>query len=280
MAKRSLKLKTDEAKMKAYHIYLMTVISIILFVSTGYSGDIRVITEPTLSMDKAGRPITAVAEMTRGLMKKLDIPGEIHVYPWKRGYFMALNEPEIALFPTTRTETRENLFKWVGPILQVSWKLYANQNSTLKLTRLEDAMKVDRICGYLGDAKYVFLQKKGFKNLISRHSIKDCGDLLAKGSVDLWISTDNIESMESAKKSNFNILDIKPVYNINTKYLYFALSKDIHDNVVEHWQNTLNTMKMDGTLRKYYKSKYPDAIIQEISKTKDPILPWKTEIRK
>jgi len=261
--------------MKVYHIFLMTVISTMLFVSTGYSGSIRIITEPTISMDKAGRPITAVAEMTRAFMKKLNIPGEILVYPWKRGYFMALNEPEIALFPTTRTETRENLFKWVGPILQVSWILYANKNSTLKLTRLEDAMKVDRICGYLGDAKFVFLQKKGFKNLISRYSTSECIDLLTKGKVDLWISTSNIESPETVKKGNFKLSDIKQSYLINTKYLYYALSKAIPDEVVEHWQNTLNTMKTDGTLRKYYKNKHPESIIQEISKTEAPIFPWK-----
>ncbi len=41
---------------------------------------------------------------------------DIEMLPWARGYKRVLSEPNTCLFSTTRTEERENLFKWVGPI--------------------------------------------------------------------------------------------------------------------------------------------------------------------
>jgi polar amino acid transport system substrate-binding protein len=42
---------------------------------------------------------------------------DIKIWPWARGYETALKEKNTVLFSTTRTEARENLFKWVGPIM-------------------------------------------------------------------------------------------------------------------------------------------------------------------
>jgi polar amino acid transport system substrate-binding protein len=40
----------------------------------------------------------------------------IKLVPWSRGYRSALSKINTCLFSTTRTDDREKLFKWVGPI--------------------------------------------------------------------------------------------------------------------------------------------------------------------
>ena len=42
---------------------------------------------------------------------------DITVLPWSRGYRMAQDKKNVVLFVTVRTEPREHMFKWVGPIM-------------------------------------------------------------------------------------------------------------------------------------------------------------------
>ena len=51
--------------------------------------------------------------------------GDIAFLPWARAYNLALNNKNVLLFSTTRTEAREALFKGVGPILKSNFVLFA-----------------------------------------------------------------------------------------------------------------------------------------------------------
>lgn len=247
--------------------------SILPFTSTGYCEKLRFITEPTVTTDASGHSFSTESELTRELITRLKLPATIEVYPWKRAYSMLQREPNIVLFPTTRTETREKQAKWVGPILKVSWVFYANKNSSIKINSLENAMKVDRVCGYIGDAKFTFLKEQGFKNLVPRHLSADCLDLLARNKIDLWVSTDNVIT-STPEENNEQLAEIKIAYTINTKYLYYALSKNISDDTVKLLQATLNKMKKEGAIHKHYQGHYSDRVIQETSKIDAPIFPW------
>ena len=262
--------------------HLLSVVMSLVFIlsaSTGYCEGIRFITEPTVNVDASGRSFSAESELTRELMRRLNLTGDVEVYPWKRAYSILKKEPNIALFPTTRTEARENDANWVGPILKVSWVFYANKDSNIELNSLEDAMKVGKICGYLGDAKLTFLENRGFKNLISRYRSFDCVELLAKNRVDLWVSTTNA-LLRDSETSPYQLSELKIAYTIDTKYLYYALSKDIPDETVELLQKTLNTMKKEGVFYKYYKGQYSENMIKEISIVEDPAFPWETSSKK
>ena len=72
---------------------------------------LRFVTEPTVFVDDKGQTTGGDAKLTQDLMRRLNIPGDIEVYPWKRAYALLQNEPNIALFPTTRTLARENRCK-------------------------------------------------------------------------------------------------------------------------------------------------------------------------
>ena len=266
--------------MKVCHLLSVFIsLTFMLSAPTGHCGNIRFITEPTVNVDASGRSFSPESELTRDLMRRLNLTGDVEVYPWKRAYSILQKEPNIALFPTTRTEARENDANWVGPILKVSWVFYAHKDSKIELNSLGDAMKVGRICGYLGDAKLTFLENKGFKNLIPRYRSFDCIELLTKNRVDLWISTTNA-TLRNSKTNPYQLSELKIVFTINTQYLYYALSKDIPSETVELLQKTVNSMKREGVFFKYYNGYYFENTIREISIVEDPVFPWETRRQK
>lgn len=261
-------------KMNTYRLGLTSLsLSAVFSASTGYCNDIRFITEPTTSMDTSGRSFSNESELTRELIQRLKQNNDVEVYPWRRAYSIMLNEPNVALFPTTRTEARENDAKWVGPLLKVSWVLFAHKDSDIELNSLEDAMQAGEICGYLGDAKLTYLENKGFENLVTRYRSFDCIELLARHRVDLWVGTANALLWDIEADRDY-LSDIKIVYTIDTKYLYYALSKDTPDETVNLLQETLNTMKKEGAFFKYYRNSFSDATIREFSKIETPAFPW------
>ncbi|WED23778.1 transporter substrate-binding domain-containing protein [Vibrio sp. JC009] len=241
----------------------------------GHGEDLRFITEPTVFTDEQGQAMGGDAKLTRDLMRRLSIPGDIEVYPWKRAYALMQSEPDVVLFPTTRTEARENQAKWVGPIVIVTWVFYANKDSDIVLNSLEEAKELGDICGYIGDAKLTFLEKSGFKNLLPRYRNLECLELLVKGRVDLWVSTLNAPTLVS-DTGPYEFSDLKVVYTLNKKYLYYALSKEIPDETVELLQKTLDDMKREGALLKHYRNTLPDELIKEMSQVEPPVFPWKT----
>ena len=63
---------------------------------------------------------------------------------------------------------------------------------------------------------------------------------------------------------------------MSTRYLYYALSKDIPDETVKLLQETINDMKKDGAFYKFYRGHYSENMIQGISEIEEPVFPWKT----
>jgi len=76
-------------------------------------------------------------------MKRIQNYYEIKSLPWKRAYRYLLEEPNVVLFTVTRTEERETLCNWVGPVASSQLVFFARKDSSLVINRLEDAKKED-----------------------------------------------------------------------------------------------------------------------------------------
>jgi len=253
----------------------MWLVSMLLAV-TCYGKEIEVFTEESLPggyLDETGRVTGPTVEMVRELMRRLNLKDDIRILPWKRGYRDLLAGPKIALFETTRTEDREHLVKWVGPIKRVRWVFYAKKSAAIKLSSLEDAMKFNTICIYLGDAKGEYLKRQGFTNIVQPVSSKQCLNMLKSNRTPLWVASDTIIS-SLLKETGLNPSEFEIVHLFGIKYLYIALSIDVPDKVVELWQKTLDEMKLDGTVASYYKGIYTDEMIQAILVPKQPNFTW------
>jgi polar amino acid transport system substrate-binding protein len=235
--------------------------------------DYTVLTEdspPGEYLDKNDRVTGPTAEMVRELMKRLGIKKEIQLLPWIRAYKMAQLGPRTAVFETTRSEERENQFKWVGPIKRIRWTFFGRKNSKITANSLEDLKKLRLIGVYLGDAKGDYLKSKGFTNLFQPPTAVQCVKMLMSDRLDLVFFSD-LGTPEVIRDAGYQPDDLVEVFISETRYGYIALSKDSPDEEVRLWQKTLDDMKKDGTFARYYQGTYPDKMIRDLSVPGDPL---------
>jgi len=185
-------------------------------------------------------------EIIRQILRRLNLPDNIQVVPWARGYTLALTQPNVALFSTTRLPQREKLFKWVGPLYSQTWGFYARKDSAVKIDSLAQAKTVARIGTYYKDAKEQYLLANGFRNLVSTNKNLSNVRHIMDGSIDLWVSSDfNMPYL--AKQAGINPERLRLVLPFKRVQNYIAFSIQSPDALVNRWQQTLDELKQDGT---------------------------------
>ncbi len=209
---------------------------------------LRIYTEdsPPANYLDQGRLKGLSVEIVREILHRLKLPDHIQTVPWARGYTLALTQPNVALFSTTRLPQREKLFKWVGPLYSQTWGFYARRDSAIKISSLEEAKAVPRIGTYYKDAKEQYLMANGFRNLVSTNKNLNNIRHVLDGSIDLWVSSDfNMPYM--AQQAGINPDRLKLVFPFKRVQNYIAFSIQSPDYLVTLWQQKLDELKMDGT---------------------------------
>jgi polar amino acid transport system substrate-binding protein len=185
-------------------------------------------------------------DIVREILRRLNLPDNIQAVPWARGYTLALTQPNVALFSTTRLPQREKLFKWVGPLYSQTWGLYARKDSAINIGSLAQAKTISRIGTYHKDAKEQYLLANGFRNLVSTNKNLSNIRHIMNGSIDLWVSSDfNMPYL--AKQAGINPDRLKLVFPFKRVQNYIAFSIQSPDSLVNLWQQTLDELKQDGT---------------------------------
>ena len=195
---------------------------------------------------KNGRLKGISVDIVREILRRLNMPDNIQIVPWARGYTLALTQPNVALFSATRMPQREKLFKWVGPLYSQTWGFYARKDSDLNLTSLEQAKTVSRIGTYYKDAKEQYLMANGFRNLVSTNKNLSNIRHLMDGTIDMWASSDfNMPYL--ARQAGVDPDRLKLVLPFKRVKNYIAFSIESPEALVTLWQQTLDELKHDGT---------------------------------
>ena len=218
---------------------------------------LRIITEEFPPLNYAGADGKAAGQATEivtSILTRLNHTASIEIMPWSEGYALARTGPKVALFSTARTDERENLFKWVGPIASSEYMLYARDGSGLQINSLEAAKKAGRIGVVKDDVRHQFLLENHFGNISTCGSDAECLRNLVAGTTDLWLGS-SANAADVAKKEGISPSAYKALYAVRTVPLYIAFSNDTPDSVIIRWQDALDAMKRDGSfdaIRKKY----------------------------
>ena len=226
--------------------------SILLICSfTSYAAEVKLITEdsPPANYMKDGKLIGPAVEIVQEIQKKVGHTGKIEVLPWSRGYQMAQTENDVALFSTTRTEEREAIFKWVGPLFEEKWVMLSFKNKTPTIKNLEEAKSVERIGVYLGDVRESILKEKGFTNTDAAQDNSINAIKLSTGRINLWF-TSLYEYKILIKNAHLDLNDFKINFEVSSDPSYLAFSKGTSDSTVSKWKKAYQTVIDDGTLEK------------------------------
>jgi ABC-type amino acid transport substrate-binding protein len=210
---------------------------------------IRIITEEQYPLNYAGENGTVTGQATdvvRGILSRLNQTANITILPWNEGYALARAGPGVALYSTARTDEREHLFKWVGPVSSYDYVLYAKNGTHFAINSLESAKKAGRICVVKDDFRYQYLLENGFGNITTTGSDNECIRQLMAGSADLWLGS-SANARETARNEGIDPSAFHEVVHVRTVQTYIAFSPDTPDNVIGAWQGALDGMKSDGT---------------------------------
>jgi ABC-type amino acid transport substrate-binding protein len=210
---------------------------------------LRIITEEFLPLSYAGadgKPTGLSTEVVNGILERLNQKADIEILPWSEGYSLALAGPRVALYSTGRSDDRENLFKWVGPIVAFDQTLYARKGSGIQINSLEAAKSAGIIGVVKDDSRHQFLLENQFDNISTCSSDAECLRNLMAGTTDLWFGS-SANSADIARKEGIDPSAFEAVYTVRTVPMYIAFSTDTPDSVIADWQGALDAMKQDGT---------------------------------
>jgi polar amino acid transport system substrate-binding protein len=232
----------------------------------GISG-VQMLTEeyPPVTFMKDGKVTGFVTDIVREIIARQGIPDRIRLTSWDEAYNMALNNPNVVLFSAERTEKRENLFQWVGPVGQNSAIFYARKGSGIRINSLEEAKKISAIATTTNWFTEQYLKDKGFTNLVSSSLPITGVKQVMNGEVQISIFTD-ITIPEIVKSAGYSMDDLEPVFTVSNTYFYIAVSRGTPAEIVQKWQSVLVGLKADGTFEKIYRSYIPNADLTDLLK--------------
>lgn len=231
-----------------------TLYAMIAFLLTGLlrAGELTILTEeyPPFNYEENKELKGASVDIVKELQKRVGNTDPIKVELWSKAYNICLTQKNIALFSTTRTEAREKLFQWVGPLVTDTWCLFAKKGSGITIKTLEDAKKY-KVGAYLNDAIEQYLLKDaGFGDAVQ--SVKENqlnARKLMAGRIQLWAGGD-VQLPYLMVKEGFKADDIEKLLEFRKTEMYLAFSKDTDPAIVAKWQAAYEAMKKDGTYDK------------------------------
>ncbi|ALS99475.1 substrate-binding periplasmic protein [Lacimicrobium alkaliphilum] len=196
--------------------------------------------------------------LVKHLCMEAGIVCKFEIYPWLRAFDNALKDPRGGLVSTSRTQKRENQFKWVGPLFFADSYLYRlGSRPEVKVADLNGVKQY--VVGIpRGDVYEEYFLERGFsydKNLIAFSNKPDGFDMLLKGKIDLIMGSEVVIPywLSRLGKDRLAVEAVLPLPGVGGNHL--ALNPEVPQQLVTRLQKQLNSMRSKGELDKL-KSEY------------------------
>ncbi|MEQ6885360.1 transporter substrate-binding domain-containing protein [Salicola sp. Rm-C-2C1-2] len=207
--------------------------------------DVMTETYPPYNFKQSGQLKGIAVEMLLAASQKGELGlsrDDIRLLPWARGYQNVQEQPGSMLFSTTRTESREDLFRWAGPITETSVALIARKGADLSFENQSDYAS-PTIAVVRDDVAESLVRDKGAQdnNLDVTSRPEPAMRKLAAGRVDAWAYEANVAfwllNSEDYDTDNYEVVDV-----LSESELFYAFHKDTPDKVVDSLQDALDAL--------------------------------------
>ncbi|EPA8364989.1 substrate-binding periplasmic protein [Vibrio fluvialis] len=167
----------------------------------------------------------------------------IVLQPWARSYRSTILRPGSVLFSTTRTQHREDLFHWVGPIDDIKVVIIARKGSGIEVDSPLDmaSYRIGIIRDDVGEQMLLqfgvpreSMQEAAYVSVLAEQLLKKRIDLIAydERSAQWWI-----------KQAGYNVEDFETVYVLKEGLLYYAFNKNVDQSLLNDLQKGIDTIK-------------------------------------
>lgn len=178
---------------------------------------------------------------------------KLRLRQWDYAYNYAQKKANRGVFCTTLTEERKPLFKWVGPLAQDDWVIYAVSSFKESIKKEEDLRKY-KIGAYKDDVRAIYLEEKGMQvSVLTDDRLNP--ERLKEGLIDLWISS---SALGPALAKQAGVKDLRPVFTLKETKMYLALNIATKPRLVEKLMDSYKKLKdagvVDSITREYLKT--------------------------
>jgi len=246
---------------KGKKIIFMIVVSVFVFNSSLFANnDLTIMTEdwPPLNYVEEGVLKGPAVDIVRAIQKKIKNENKILVFPWKRAYSYTVEQKNKVLFSMVHSTKRDLSFKWVGPIAEKRYSLYAKKGFTGRIETLEDAKKFSIGVQREGFTEQ-YLETNGFTNLQKANNATQNARKLLRGRFELMFDSYSTFS-KTVKQYEMNKNDFVEVLRVQRKLMYIAFNKYTSDETINLWQNAYNELYKSGEIKAIFKKYDSEAL--------------------
>ncbi len=228
-------------------------LSVILTTNVSANNNLTIMTEnwPPLNYVENNVLKGPAVDIVRAIQKKINNENKILVFPWKRAYSYVLEQRNKVLFSMVHSKKRDLLFKWVGPIAEKRYSLYAKKGFTGKIKTLEDAKNFSIGVQREGFTEQ-YLESRGFTNLQKANNATQNARKLLRERFELMFDSYSTFS-KTLKQYEMNKNDFIEVLRVQTSLMYIAFNKYTSDETITLWQNAYNDLYESGEIEAIFK---------------------------
>ncbi|MEE2744239.1 MAG: transporter substrate-binding domain-containing protein [Bdellovibrionota bacterium] len=205
------------------------------------------------------RPSGISVEILESVHKRLKDKGQLgrkmlrkdyRLVPWKRAYMKVQRRGQKnVVFSTTRTEEREQKFKWFGPIAKNVNAIFALKGSK-KLSKKDMVNEIRRngIVSVRGDVAVDLVLRLG----VRKSKINEVGRLehafgMVKKKRKRFFAYGTLTSYYKMKSAGIKVDDFEIVYSLGEVELWYAVNKSVSDRTVSTYQRVLEKVKREDS---------------------------------
>lgn len=187
------------------------------------------------------------ADLLRMIWDELGVAHQtIEAMPWARAYDSIQHDASTVLFTMARTEERENLFKWVGPIFVARFVLIAKKKKEIILTSLDDlaGYSVGTLREDVSDALL-----ESYKDIATIAAVADMEQNIKKLVDDRldMVAYEERSWQKIAVKLNLSPDDFETVYILHETPVYYAFHRETPAELTRMFQQALDSIRSGPT---------------------------------
>ena len=227
--------------------------------TSDYPGTLQIYTEdypPLTFMNPFGQITGFGSDIVYEIMDRNNVFASIKLSTWSNGYELALHNPNFCLFTMDRTEIRENLFQWVGPIGTNATFFYTRAGSGTSIGSLDDARNLSAVGTVSSWYSDQVLRELGFTNLVSGNEPGSMTKMLMEGEIDAFVCS-AVTFPTILGEQGYTYDQVAEAFTLMSSDFYIAFSRNTSSTIVNQWQSALDAMRQDGTYDAIHQKWFP-----------------------
>ncbi|WP_240488191.1 MULTISPECIES: transporter substrate-binding domain-containing protein [unclassified Halomonas] len=186
--------------------------------------------------DDQGQIIGSATLLLRNALRQADIEAYFRLRPWARAYTEARLRDNHCVYSTTRTQEREALFHWVGPLVVNEWAAFSLAERGLSIASLSE-LHAWRVGSFREDAVGDYVASRGINVLLAPSERENIARLKA-GLLDV-IVTGKATGEFMAQEQDIALAHLFTFYRAP---LYLACHPSVPEALLARLQTQLDTL--------------------------------------